>query len=314
MFLSQDAEKMNLVVRMNTNSRTGFPVLDNDLLKTFVAIVETGNFRRAAKVVYRTPSAVSMQIKKLEDAIGRSLFDRDAKSVILTPDGEALLGFARRMLQLSDETVGYFREPALEGAVRFGAPDDFGTRFLPNILARFAATHPGVDVEVFLEPSSILLERLEEGILDITLITSGSSGSMKGTEEIVFTEPLVWIGLRGGLAWEKKPLPLALAGHDCSWRGAALDSLDRAGVRYRIAYSSQSGAGQMAAVLADLAIAPFPESLVEPPYRRLGAKENLPILGNYHIALCRRPDIGAAAKALAKHVSESFRDFPRSNL
>ena len=100
MFLSQDTEKMNLVVRMNSDSRTGFPVLDNDLLKTFVAIVETGNFRRAAKVVYRTPSAVSMQIKKLEDAIGRSLFDRDAKSVVLTPDGEALLGFARRMLQL----------------------------------------------------------------------------------------------------------------------------------------------------------------------------------------------------------------------
>lgn len=291
---------------MDNPSNIALPMLDNDLLRTFVAIAETGSFRAAAKRVYRTPSAVSMQIKKLEETLRRPLFVRDGRQVTITADGEILLGYSRRMLKLNDEALARFVAPTIEGCVRLGAPDDFGTRFLPNILSRFAAVHGAVDVEVLLEPSVQLLQRLEDGSLDLTLITTshGDKGDRSG--EVIFTEPLVWVGLKGGIAWEREPLPLALATHGCSWRQSALDVLDRAGKSYRIAYGSSHCAGQQAALLADLAIAPFPASLVAPPYRRLGQNEDLPKLEIYDIRLLKRPDLGPAGEALAAEVKASF--------
>lgn len=291
---------------MDQETGTTFPILDTELLRTFVAIAETGSFRAAAKRVFRTPSAVSMQIKKLEETLGRPLFLRDGRQVTMTADGEILLGYGRRMLKLNDEAVGRFVVPSVEGCVRLGAPDDFGTRFLPNILARFAAVYGAVDVEVLLEPSAVLLERLDEGGLDLTLIITNQGERPKHDGEILFGEALVWAGLRGGIAWEREPLPLALATHGCPWRHAALNALDRAGTPYRIAYGSPHCAGQQAAMLADLAIAPFPASLVEPPFRRLGPDEGLPSLPNYQILLVKRADLGPAGEALAADVKASF--------
>ena len=114
------------------------PLLDLDVLRTFVAIAETGSFTTAANAVFRTPSAVSMQIKKLEEILGRSVFARDARSVTLTTDGEILLGYARRMLAVNREAVSKFIIPDITGIVRLGSPDDFGERVLPNVLKRFA--------------------------------------------------------------------------------------------------------------------------------------------------------------------------------
>lgn len=291
---------------MDQEHQSSAPMLDTELLRTFVAIAETGSFRTAAKRVYRTPSAVSMQIKKLEELLGRSLFLRDGRSVTMTSDGETLLGYGRRMLKLNEEAVSRFVVPAVEGCVRLGSPDDFGTRFLPNILARFAAVHAAVDVEVLLEPSATLLERLDDGSLELTLITANQGERPKRDGDVLFTEPLVWTGLRGGVAWEREPLPLALATHGCPWRKAALNALDRAGKSYRIAYGSPHCAGQQAAMLADLAIAPCPASLVEPPFRRLGEDEGLPVLPNYQILLVQRADLGPAGEALAAEVKASF--------
>lgn len=291
---------------MDQDQGISFPILDTELLRTFVAIAETGSFRAAAKRVFRTPSAVSMQIKKLEETLGRSLFLREGRQVTMTADGETLLGYGRRMMKLNDEAVARFVVPSVEGCVRLGAPDDFGTRFLPNILARFAAVHAAVDVEVLLEPSAVLLERLDDGGLDLTLITANQGQRPKRDGEIMFAEALVWAGLRGGIAWEHEPLPLALATHGCPWRQAAMNALDRAGKSYRIAYGSPHCAGQQAAMLADLAIAPFPASLIEPPFRRLGASEGLPSLPNYQILLVKRADLGPAGEALTAEVKASF--------
>lgn len=294
---------------MNNEASPAFPMLDNELLRTFVAIAETGSFRAAAKRVHRTPSAISMQIKKLEEMLSRSLFLRNGRRVTMTSDGEILLGYGRRMLKLNDEALARFVAPSIEGCVRLGAPDDFGTRFLPNILARFAAAHGAVDVEVILEPSLNLLERLDDGGLDLTLITANPGERPMRAGDILFTEPLVWAGLRGGIAWEREPLPLALATYGCPWRQTALDALDLAGKSYRIAYGSPHCAGQQAAMLADLAIAPFPTSLVEPPFRRLGKNEGLPKLENYQLLLVKRADLGPAGEALAAEVKASFSEF-----
>ena len=291
---------------MSDQTATNVPLLETDLIRSFVAISETGSFTRAAQRVYRTPSAVSMQIKKLEETLGRPLFLREGRSVSLTPDGEALLGFARRMLRLNEEAVSRFVCPAVEGTISFGAPDDFGTRFLPNILARFACTHPLVEVNVVLGTSFELMGRLEAGTLDLALVTAGNSGKHDAEGEIVFSEPLLWAGIKGGIAHEHSPLPLALSGQTCAWRAAALAALDKAGLRYRVAYTSEHCVGQAAALHADLAIAPFPASLVDGPLVALGSAEGLPDLGNYHILLHRGARGGAGMDALAREVVESF--------
>lgn len=287
------------------------PLLETDLLRTFVAIAESGSFTRAAGVVHRTPSAVSMQIRRLEETLGKAVFVRDGRSVYLTPEGEALLGYGRRILRLSEEAVGLFRAPDLEGVVRIGTPDDFGTRFLPNILTRFARTHPAVEVEVTLDMSSALLERLDDGRLDLTLVTTALGPDVLDRGELVFTEPLAWAGAVGGVAYERRPLPLGLSVQGCAWRASALTALDKAGIPYRVAYTSAHCTGQCAAIHADLAVAPFPQSLIDPPLARLDERHGLPMLGDHHIALVRAGNMGQAAEAFAIHVVDSFREIGR---
>ena len=282
-------------------------LLDTDLIRTFVAISDVGNFSAAARRVNRTPSAISMQVKKLEDQLGRCLFNRDGRSVSLTPDGETLLGFAREMLKLNHEAVSRFQIPAIEGIVRFGAPDDFGTQFLPDILCLFAGTHPQVEVEVVLGPSRKLLKQMDEGKLDLALITSASGGINADIGEVVFTEQLVWAGRKGGKAHKLPVVPLALADTGCCWREQAVEALVESGVDYRIAYTSETALGQQAALLADLAVAPLPVSMITPEYEKLGHRNNLPELKHYNICLCQADEQGIASKAFAQHVRESFK-------
>ena len=136
---------------MNVMPRQPLPLLELDILRTFVAIAETGNFTTAAETVHRTPSAVSMQIKKLEEMLGCTLFRRDARSVTLTHHGEVLLSYARRLLTLSNEAVSRFMMPEMNGVVRLGAPDDVGELILPEVLRRFAETYPSIAVNVSIE-------------------------------------------------------------------------------------------------------------------------------------------------------------------
>ena len=285
-------------------------LLETDLLRTFVTISETGSFTAAARRVLRTPSAVSMQMKRLEEQLGRPLFMRQGRSVVLTPDGEALLSYGRQMLRLNEEAVSRFLVPPLEGRVRFGAPDDFGTRFLPNILSRFAATHPLVAVDVTLAPTLELRRQFDGSNLDLTLMTTSvTDNDLPG--RIVHAEPLVWVGLKGGCAKDADPLPLALAGRGCCWRDAALKALDEAGRPYRIAYSCENCQGQMAALQVDLAVAPLPASLLGPGYERLGPDDGLPDVGHYQVRLSQLPALGSAGKAFAAHVAESFAEIAR---
>ena len=289
-------------------SDAALPVLETELLQTIVAIAETGNFSRAAERVLRTPSAVSMQVKKLEGLLGRSLFSRDSRSVTPTPDGEILIGYARRILKLNNDAVRQFRTPLVEGVVRFGTPDDFGIRFLPPILTRFASTHCGVQVDVTLEMSVTLLEKLDKGVLDATLVTEPPGRPVGNGGEAVFVEPLAWAGLQGGCAHEYPVLPLALSNVGCLWRASATKALDHAGRDYHIAYSSPHCAGQQAAILADLAVAPFPISLIKPPLRRLSQSDGLPDLGTYQISLYVASELTPAASTFTDHVRATLQE------
>ncbi|MTH95206.1 LysR substrate-binding domain-containing protein [Roseibium sp. RKSG952] len=298
---------------METSPSPSTRLIDMELYRTFLVIAETSSFSKASELVGRTPSAVSMQIKKLESLLGVPVFAREGRTVRMTTEGEALLGYARRILMLNEEAVSLFQAPSVEGEVRFGAPSDFGTRFLPMILSRFARSHPGVNVDVSLDGSPMMLEALKKGTLDLVLYTARPDSDLARVGEIVFTEPLVWAGLEGGIAYERDPLPLAVSSSGCPWRRAARIALDSAQKPYRISYTSFHSAGQEAALLADLAIAPFPASVVSAPLQILDARHGLPDIGNYHMVLRRSRKAGKATRAFAEHVTECFRELAQGS-
>ena len=275
------------------------------LLRTFVAIAETGSFTTAATAVFRTPSAVSMQIKKLEDVLGRSVFARDARSVALTTDGEMLLGYARRLLAINREAVSKFIVPDIVGVVRLGSPDDYGERVLPHVLKRFAHSHPSIAVDVTIDQSINLRRRMDDRVLDITLLTNSYKTSAIGAE-VLLTEPIVWAGAKGGCAHLREPLPVSIWEEGCVWRAGALDALGRDGRNYRVAYMSAHTAGQRAAILADLAVAPLPKSFLGNDMVELGPKDGLPHIGSYNLAMIVTPDASAPVKAVADHIRATF--------
>src|SRR5919112_1574799 len=142
-------------------------LLDVDQLRTFIAIAETGSFTKAADIVHKTQSAVSMQMKRLEERVGKTIFERDGRLSKLTEDGERLLDYARRIVRLNTECIASFNESELVGRVRLGLPDDYADRYLPEILARFSRSNPRAEVTVVCEPTPNLIERIQHGDLDL---------------------------------------------------------------------------------------------------------------------------------------------------
>ena len=202
--------------------------------------------------------------------------------------------------------MGAFIKPSLSGQVRFGAPADIGTHILPGLLSLFARTHPGIEVNVSVGRSVDMIQRIDAGELDVALISVGNLGQDDTRGEVVHREPLVWAGRAGGVAMRRSPLPLALASAECAWRRQALDALDRVGRSYRIAYSSEQCAGQEAAMVADLAVAPYPLSLVRPPLRRLDEDADLPALGEYQIKLLSAAQCSEPVRVLSQQVVAAF--------
>ena len=290
---------------MNKPFTPAIPLLDLDLLKTLVAIAETGSFSAAASVVFRTPSAVSMQVKKMEDLLGRPVFQRDSRSVELTSDGAFLLEHARRMLALNRDALARFVQPDVEGVVRMGAPDDVAERFLPKMLRRFADSHPCVTVNVTVDGTDRMIGMLKDGKLDITLTTHDAGFDDKGAEALV-RERLVWAVCRGGVAAEAEPLPLSVWEEGCVWRKAAIDGLDAIGREWRIAFQSAHISGQRAAILADLAVAPIPASSLGGDIVEAPSKYGLPPLPDYALGLLVAPDPNPAVIAAADHLRASF--------
>jgi DNA-binding transcriptional LysR family regulator len=283
------------------------PNLDVDLLKTFLAIADTGSFTRAAEEVHKTQSAVSMQMKRLEEVLGRPLFGRDGRAIRFTPDGERLIEYARRMVTLNDEAVSAFTQPEVSGTVRFGTPDDYADRFLPEILARFSRTHPQVTVDVECISSTSLFERTRRGEMDLALVTF--FGDIR-TDEPVRREPLVWVTSARHSVHLLDILPVASP--DCEWRKAALGALDRQKRKYRIAYASSNSNAISAVVMTGLAVGAVPELSVRPGMRVLSEKDGFPAIGTFEIGLVRKPGRpSSAVDALARHVTESLSNLQR---
>lgn len=280
------------------------PVLDNDHLRTLIAIAETGSFTRAAEIVSKTQSAVSMQIRRLEERLDREIFAKDGRAAKLTPDGEKLLDYAYRIIRLNDEAVAMFREERLSGSVKLGVPDDYAERYLPRILARFTASNPGIEVNVICEPTAYLVENLKSCEIDMAIITYSDQ---RGVGEIIREEKLLWVSSARHCIHEHRPLPLAMGRDTCIWRRAATAGLTELGIPHRILYTSWNSAAVGAVIQAGLAIGVLPESAVRPGMRVLTADDGFPTLPVVRIALLRNPNVrDHVANALANHIIQSL--------
>lgn len=296
---------------MDEPRRENLPLLELDILRTFVAIADTGNFTTAAEAVLRTPSAVSMQIKKLEEMLGATLFRRDARTVTLTHHGEVLLTSARRMLAMNNEIVGRFVRPHMNGVVNLGAPDDIGDVVLPEVLRRFAEAYPLVAVDVRIEGSEALRRQVSEGKLDIALFNC-TAGNFSGEGELLYREKLVWAGKKCGSAYARSPVPVSVWEAGCIWRSKALDALEKSGHPYRIAYLSAHHMGQRAAIRADIAIAPLARFLIADDMVELGEAHGLPDIGYYDVGMAMRTGAPAPVDALADYIRAAVASIGKS--
>ncbi|MGG7518176.1 LysR family transcriptional regulator [Allorhizobium undicola] len=290
-----------MTVRSAAPVHSSLPLLENDVLRTFVAIAQTRSFTQAAEQVFRTPSAVSMQVKKLEDMLSVPLFRRDARSVSLTPHGELLLSYAQRMLSLNNEAVSRFLAPEMNGVVRLGAPDDVGELLLPEILTHLAEAWPQLAIDVTIDNSAPLRKAVEEGRLDLTLFNF-PGGSMTESPLRILSEKLVWAGKKHGQAHLKSPLPVSVWNEGCVWRVRALEELEKQGRDYRIAYFCGHRMGQIAAIRADIAVAPLARFLLQDDMVELGEHDGLPDLGSYDVGLAVREGASAPVLAVADYV------------
>ncbi|MBV6656571.1 MAG: LysR family transcriptional regulator [Devosiaceae bacterium] len=289
------------------------PLFELDLLRTLVAISETGNFSAAADRLGRTPSAVSMQVKKMEQLVGRAVFNRDSRSVSLTRDGEALLQHARRLLAMNRDMMTRFAHPDLVGEVHLGAPDDVAERFLPAMLRQFAERYPRIILNVLVDGTKRLIEAVGDGGLDLAVVTCESGFDTEGKAEVVFREPMVWACLAGGIAAEQKPLRVSMWEDGCLWRRAALNALNEDGRDYQIAFQSSNISGQRAALLADLAVAPLARSHIHGPIAEVSPAAELPKLPTSALGILMAEDPSAPVEAAAELIRDCFATHPANH-
>jgi DNA-binding transcriptional LysR family regulator len=279
------------------------PVLDPDLLQAFVAVAEHRSFTRAASALNRTQSAVSMQVKRLEERLQAELFHRSKTNVDLSAAGEGLLGYARRILSLNEEAVGRVRAHGMEGRVRLGVMDDYGTMIVPPLLAGFVALYPLVHVEMETGLTSTMPDRLG-GAYDL-VIAMHPEGPGEG--ELLRTEQAVWAASAEHRVEQTDPLPVALYPQGCLFRSWAMQALDQAQRPWRLAFVSHSLSAIEAIAAQGLAVTVVKSGTFPPTLRRLSERDGLPRLPRAEIRLHRAPNLTRAAALLADHLVTALR-------
>ena len=284
----------------NANIMSGH--LDSDLLRTFVAIADHGSFSRAGAVVGRSQSAVSLQMKRLEDTAGCSLFQRRSHGVSLTASGERLLRHARSILRLMERAAGELNGKAVAGTVRLGMPTSYSTSLLSAVLTRFAAACPDVEVTVTCALSLPLQRAFAAGEFDLIVFAADRAGA---DGEPLVHDPAVWVTSAAHDTHLCDPLPVALFEPGCWWRDRALQIVEEHGRRWRIACTSQNSEPLAAAVVSGLAVAVLELSAVPEGARILTEAEGFPGFPGSTVMLRRHP--GATTRAVDR-MEEVIRD------
>jgi len=250
--------------------------LDITTLRSFVAVADSGGVTRAAGFLHLTQSAVSMQLKRLEEMLDLPLLDRSGRTIALTASGEQLLVYARRMLALNDEVIGRLTHQAFEGQITLGVPHDVVYPAVPQVLKQFHAAFPRVKIQLEASYTRTLKEQFAKGDCDVIVTTE--TGVDQGGE-VLATKPLVWVGAPGGTAWRQRPLQLAFCRY-CVFRAHIVAALDAEGIAWEMSVDTESDRTIEAAVSADLAVHAMIEG-TQPPYLEIvdhgGALPDLPV-------------------------------------
>lgn len=274
------------------------PTLDPELLKAFVAVADHRSFTRAATALNRTQSAVSMQIKRLEERLGTALFHRTKVNVDLSLAGEGLLGYARRILLLNDEAVGHLQQHKVEGRVRLGVMDDYGSFVVPPVLASFVAAYPRIHIEMETGLTARMPERLGEDFdLVIAMHPEGQGGG-----ELLRREQAVWATSVSQSVESQDPLPVALYPQGCLFRQWATEALDASGRPWRLAFVSHSLAAVESIAAQGLAVTVVKSGTFPPRLRALSERDGMPRLPGADIRLHRATGLSRAAGLLADHI------------
>jgi DNA-binding transcriptional LysR family regulator len=255
--------------------------LDIAALRSFVTVADVGGVTRAAGFLNLTQSAVSMQIKRLEDGLGLQLFLRAARKLALSPEGEQLLSYGRRMLALNDEALSRFSSGACSGSIRLGVPHDVVYPVIPGILRRMAQAYPMVQINLVSSFTVLMKEGFARGDFDVILTTETTPDA---GAEVLSSRPLVWVGAPGGSAWQRRPLRLGFK-DTCIFRPTAQAALDRAGITWDMATGGESEQAVEATVAADLAISARMTGSIPDGTEVIAADNQLPALGEMKLAL-----------------------------
>jgi DNA-binding transcriptional LysR family regulator len=279
-------------------------MLDLDLLRSFVSVVDAGGFTRAGERVHRTQSTVSQQIRRLEETLGCELLDRNSRQATPTEEGERLLSYARRLLALAEEARDVVARPASDGVVRLGMPEDFASYRLPELLSEFVRSRPGLRLDVRCGLSAGLARDLERGELDLALLKRDAHDGGSGAPAIATTiaawpERLRWIASSRHPVDVRGSVPLAVYGQGCLYRNRAIHALEAAGRTWHIAYTSPNLPGILAAVSAGLGVSILPDVAIGDEHRVLGAADGFPAIPNTELALVTAPDATSATRRLA---------------
>ena len=272
-------------------------MLDLELLRSFVSVVDAGGFTRAGERVHRTQSTVSQQIKRLEDDFGRPLLNRIGKKVVPTEDGERLLAYARRLLALAEETRDMLARPKGEGVVKLGIPEDFAAYRLTELLASFKRSHPGLRLDVRADQSMCLRRDLERCELDLALLKrpAGEKGGIG-----VWPERVHWVTSKvHPVDPETQSVPLIGFPPGCLYRAGAIHAIESAGRTWHMAYTSSSLAGIQAAVAAGLGLGLLSEIAIQPAHRVLTAKDGFAPIDKTEVALMATPEASPATLRIA---------------
>ncbi|WP_282607053.1 LysR substrate-binding domain-containing protein [Pelagibius sp. Alg239-R121] len=280
--------------------------LDSELLRSFIVVARHGNVTHAARVVHKTQSAVSVQIRQLEERLRVKLFTREARGVKLTEAGETLLQCAEPIVRQLDQVAASFARAPVTGAVRVGIPDEYGATILPDVLAAFATQHPLAQVSVRCGFSVDFPDVVEKGQLDLAIYTSDHIPRSSGVT-VLMEEETVWTCRKGFSFSGEQPVPLALFERSCWWRDIAVSALQDAGRSFRIAYSSDSVAGVKAAISSGLAAGMIARSTLEPGMQILKPSDGFPGLPVSHLLLLRGDAAGSAAvEAMSEAIVSAF--------
>jgi len=270
---------------VNTVRDEGPRLLDPTQLRSFLVVSQTLSFTQAAHRLRLSQSAVSQHVRRLESTIGRVLLTRDTHRVTLTADGEAMAGFARSILQVQDEALGFFSERAPRGHLRFGVSEDFATSRLPEVLRAFRTSHPHIDLELTVGLSGVLHRALQARELDLALVKRLPG---QGHGELVFRDALAWVGAEDISIDPRAPVPLILYPPPSITRILALERLEERGRTYRTTCTASSLSGLRSAALAGLGVAPHSKSLIPQGLSVVGPQHRLPRLGDIEYVLLTR--------------------------